>query len=65
MPIYEYRCAECGHLFEKLVFAKEKEEEIQCPSCGAAEAQRQMSAAVVSLNSASPSCSDSPSSGFS
>ena len=65
MPIYEYRCAECGRLFEKLVFAGEKEEEIQCPSCGAAEAQRQMSAAVVSSKNHSSSCGNSPSSGFS
>jgi putative FmdB family regulatory protein len=65
MPIYEYKCGKCGHFFEKLVFAREKEEEIQCPSCGAVEAQRQMSAAVVSSNTAASSCSPSASSGFS
>lgn len=30
MPIYEYKCKNCGHKFEKLVFGKEK---IKCPKC--------------------------------
>ncbi len=65
MPIYEYRCKECGHFFETLVLGREKEEDLQCPSCGAAGPERQMSAAVVSSNTAASSCSPSASSGFS
>lgn len=65
MPIYEYECGKCGHFFEKLVFARDKEEDIKCPSCGTADARRQMSAAVVSSKNDAPSCSPSPSSGFS
>jgi putative FmdB family regulatory protein len=36
MPLYEYRCKECGHTFERLVF--DKNQAIQCPECfGAVE----------------------------
>lgn len=65
MPIYEYRCGECGHFFEALVLARENEEDIKCPSCGAAGPRREMSAAFVSSNTAASSCSPSAPSGFS
>ena len=32
MPIYEYRCEDCGTRFEKLV--RRSGDEILCPSCG-------------------------------
>ncbi len=32
MPIYEYRCQDCGTKFEKLVRNQEAPKE--CPSCG-------------------------------
>lgn len=65
MPIYEYGCAECGHFFEKLMFSREKDEEVQCPECGAKHAERRMSAPVVSSKNESSFCSPSPSTGFS
>lgn len=40
MPIYDFKCQRCGHLFEQLV----KPDEIpRCPSCDAARTQRQFS----------------------
>ncbi len=35
MPIYPYRCTECGHRFEKIQKFGAKPEEI-CPQCGGA-----------------------------
>ncbi len=32
MPIFEYRCEDCGTKFEKLV--RRTSDEITCPSCG-------------------------------
>jgi len=32
MPIYEYRCEECGKTFEKIVFGLAASE-IECPVC--------------------------------
>ena len=42
MPIYEYRCCECGERFEELVSAS-AESAPPCPSCGAAGASRLLS----------------------
>ena len=42
MPIYEFRCGDCGARFESLVAAGTETEE--CRECGAAGATRLMSA---------------------
>jgi len=33
MPLYEYKCTQCGHAFEALQKAKDKPLE-RCPKCG-------------------------------
>lgn len=33
MPIYEYRCKACDHVFEMLRGINDKDEEIICPAC--------------------------------
>lgn len=40
MPIYEYRCRECGHEFETLVRSGTTP---ACPSCRSAELQKRLS----------------------
>ena len=39
MPIYDYRCGECGQVFEKLVMPS-KEPELICPDCDSKEVER-------------------------
>jgi len=34
MPIYEYKCQDCGTKFEKLVRNSSVETGLECPSCG-------------------------------
>jgi len=34
VPIFEFRCLNCGHLFEKLFLDSQKEVELKCPECG-------------------------------
>ena len=34
MPIYEYKCDDCGTKFEKLVRRSSEAGEQECPSCG-------------------------------
>ena len=34
MPIYEYKCEDCGTKFEKLVRRSTEMAEVECPSCG-------------------------------
>ncbi len=51
MPIYEFRCLGCGHVFELLKLKKESEEAImRCPKCGSEEVGRILStvSAVIS-----------------
>jgi len=33
MPIFEYACPNCGHVFEKLVLTR-RQEPPECPQCG-------------------------------
>jgi putative FmdB family regulatory protein len=42
MPIYEYRCEDCGTSFEKLVRAREVNQ-VACPSCGKAHLKQEFS----------------------
>lgn len=56
MPLYEYRCAQCGMVFQRL-FRSLKEVEgtpVQCPACGAAEVSRLFSAPAVHVAGATP-----------
>lgn len=40
MPIYEYECAACGHLFERIM--KVGETEPACPACEAKETKKRV-----------------------
>ena len=41
MPIFEYRCDDCGTKFEKLV--RNGTTEVACPSCGQAHVNQELS----------------------
>ena len=47
MPIYEFRCLGCGHVFEFLKLKKEAEE-MKCPKCNSEEVERVLSVVSVS-----------------
>ena len=40
MPLYEYSCAKCHHLFEELVFNSDP---VACPHCRATKVERLLS----------------------
>ena len=42
MPIYEYRCKECGKVFEEIV-AKATARSLPCPSCKSKKTEKLMS----------------------
>lgn len=42
MPIYEYRCADCGHTFEEIQQFSDPDPD-RCPSCGGDEVGRLVS----------------------
>jgi putative FmdB family regulatory protein len=43
MPLYDYRCRECGTTFEKLRSIKDADRELECPECHSAKVERQLS----------------------
>jgi putative FmdB family regulatory protein len=47
MPIYEFRCNDCGHVFEELVLRASDQEDLACPRCSARRAERVLSACSV------------------
>ena len=46
MPLYDFVCRACGHTFEALV--RPQSPDVACPSCGAADAEKQPSTFAVS-----------------
>lgn len=45
MPIYEFRCKNCHHVFEEFVFsASASLAEIECPSCQTKNSEKLVSA---------------------
>ena len=49
MPLYEFKCRQCGTAFEDLIRNAAEEAEAQCPRCGAKSPQRLLSAAALGL----------------
>lgn len=43
MPFYEYRCRECGKVYEKYVRSLLSKVETVCPSCGSTAADKNIS----------------------
>jgi len=54
MPIYEYKCENCGERFEKLIYNDEK---IECPKCGSEKVRKLISLFTTSGISSGSSCS--------
>ncbi|MEE8335055.1 MAG: zinc ribbon domain-containing protein [Candidatus Neomarinimicrobiota bacterium] len=70
MPMYDYRCKNCGHKFEELVFSCcDADKEIICPECNHKNAERLLSAPAIRTGGSDsgghsfPACN--PGSGFS
>jgi len=43
MPIFEFRCSDCGNVFEKLFMASNENVELSCPECGGRTLDRVLS----------------------
>lgn len=53
MPIYEFRCLDCGSIFEKLFITSNQEVEIKCTKCQSGSFERVISRANHIMGSAS------------
>ena len=50
MPIFEFRCAGCGHIFEKLFMSSSNEEaDLSCPECSCEAVERVVSRASYTV----------------
>ena len=43
MPIFEFRCLDCGNLFEKLVVKSDEQMDLVCPACKCRACERVVS----------------------
>jgi putative FmdB family regulatory protein len=53
MPIYEYRCEDCGTKFEKLVRRASDAPAVECPSCGQKHLKQEFSTFAAHANGSS------------
>jgi putative FmdB family regulatory protein len=59
MPIFEYRCDDCGTSFEKLVRRPADSAALACPSCGKDHLTQQLSTFSAHANGA-PARAEAP-----
>jgi len=66
VPIYEFKCNECGHEFEIIMRASASKEEVECPKCHAKNPDRLVSAfsSVASSSGGFPASSSCGSGAF-
>jgi len=43
MPIFEYRCQDCGAEFDELESVANRDKPHKCPTCGSMKSERMMS----------------------
>lgn len=44
MPVYEYRCQECGRTYEQIRRMSDADCDLECPSCASHQVERLFSA---------------------
>jgi putative FmdB family regulatory protein len=49
MPIYEYKCSQCGHVNELLVGIGRNSDDLVCTSCGGSGLEKLMSTPAPSV----------------
>jgi putative FmdB family regulatory protein len=60
MPIYEFRCQNCGNLLEIICRSGEEEVCLQCPECGGEELERVLSRVTHTMSDGSQSQTSGP-----
>ncbi len=62
MPVYDYRCSDCGKTYDVYHKGQEVAADVVCPSCGSAEHKKLFSTSMVSMGGHSSSSSEPASS---
>jgi len=50
MPIHEFRCLNCGYIFELLIMSKNEMDSVACPKCENSNVGKLMSVANISVD---------------
>jgi len=53
MPVYEFKCRECGSLSEALLRSGDNQT-VYCPDCGSTSMEKLMSSSLIRTNASSP-----------
>jgi len=59
MPVFDYRCSDCGTTYDVYHKVKEIAEDVICPHCGSFKHKKLMSAPSFTIGSSSASSSNS------
>lgn len=57
MPIYEYRCQDCGARFEKLMRRQVEQADLACPECGGTRLTPELSVFAAHRGASKPASS--------
>jgi putative FmdB family regulatory protein len=60
MPIYEFRCEDCGHIFEILSVSGGDEGTPRCPQCGGEVLERVLSRVAYTIGGGSKGAQGGP-----
>jgi len=60
MPIFEYKCQDCGTKFEKLLRRSAEADELNYPSCGQKHLTQEFSTFAAHANGAAAQSNDAP-----
>ncbi len=55
MPIFEFKCSDCGEFFEMLFMSGDDEKEIKCPKCSSCAVERVVSSTNYAMGQSSTS----------
>jgi putative FmdB family regulatory protein len=58
MPIYEYKCQDCGEVNEFLTGIGRNSDDLVCRACGSARLESQMSSPAISMGKKLPSLTE-------
>ena len=50
MPIHEFRCLNCGYIFELLIMSKNEIDSVLCPKCESSNVGKLMSVANIAVD---------------
>lgn len=62
MPVYDYKCRQCGTVFEKFLRTLAAADSVQCEKCGSAKVKKLITCCAISSGRKSESAGSSPSS---